>query len=265
LFTGSACPPCIGADAAAAALEAAFGKSEVVVLRYHQHIPAPDPLANDDGEERFSSYDGEGTPALYVNGKSFAGPGGSMTQVPDIYRRLRETVEPYLTEKTGLQLELTARAEQGRVAVSAKAAGLKSFPAEVHLKLALAEDKVAYLAMNGIRVHEMIVRAMPGGADGIEPVKGQLAWRGEIDLSKLRTDLNQSLSKIEREAKFEFDQKPFEFKTLHLVAFLQHDGTGEVLQAAAIPVAGTPTHAGETPRPAPGKTARSKAPVAGPN
>src|SRR5882757_6619769 len=69
------CPPCVAADVAASAVESTYAESEVIVLRYHQHIPAPDPLANEASDERFSSYDVKGTPALYVNGKAFSGAG----------------------------------------------------------------------------------------------------------------------------------------------------------------------------------------------
>ena len=98
LFTGSECPPCVAADVATTALETTYAESEVIVLRYHQHIPAPDPLANDASDERFSSYDLQGTPALYVNGKDFSGAGGFLEQVADIYGRLLKTIEPILAE-----------------------------------------------------------------------------------------------------------------------------------------------------------------------
>lgn len=260
LFTGTSCPPCVGADMASTALETVFEKSEVIVLRYHQNIPAPDPLANGDSEERYSSYDGEGTPTLCVNGKQFPQAGGFMSRVPDIYRELRELVTPYLAEKTGLTLTLSARADQGRIAISARAGGLDSFPEDVRLKLVLAEDKIIFPADNGIRTHEMVVRSMPGGVDGIEPAKGQLAYEGEVDLTKLKAQLEQTLSVVEMRSTTKFSQKPLDFKAFHLVAFLQNDDTGEILQAAAIPVTGTLASAGAAPRPAPRKAARAKAP-----
>jgi hypothetical protein len=262
LLTGSACPPCVAADVATIALEATYAKSEVIVLRYHQHSPAPDPLANDDSGERYASYNAEGTPMIYVNGKLFPGAGGFMPQVPGIYRRLQRTVEPFLAETTSLQLDLSAKADNGRIAISAKASGLATFPEDVHLRLVLAEDKIPFIADNGIRYHEMIVRSMPGGADGIEPVKGQLAYQGEVDLAKLKAQLVKSLAKIENSMARPFASKPLDFKALHLVAFLQNDDTDEILQAAAIPVSGTLTIADEAPPAAPAKkAARTKAPA----
>lgn len=261
LLTGSACPPCVGADVATTALETTYAKSEVIVLRYHQHSPAPDPLANPDCEQRFSDYDAEGTPMIYVNGKLFPRSGGFMSTVPDIYNRLRAVIDPYLTEQTSLKIDVTAKATAGKIALTAKASGVKMFPEDVRLRLVLAEDKIPFTAPNGIRFHEMIVRAMPGGPDGIEPKQGQLSFEGEVDLARVKGAITQALATVEKSMAREFPSKPLDFKAMHLVAFLQNDDTGEVLQATAIPVAGSLAIAGETSRSSSGKGARSKAPA----
>ncbi|MGQ0633172.1 MAG: hypothetical protein ACT4QC_01065 [Planctomycetaceae bacterium] len=260
LFTGAMCPPCVGADVATAALEAAFDKSSVIVLRYHEHIPGPDPLANEDTEERLHEYGVQSTPSIFVNGRPFAGAGGSITQAPEIFGRLKETVAPYLEEKIELRIDLSAAAQAGKLAISAKAAGLKKFPDEVKLYLVLAEDMLEYPAGNGVRFHEMIVRSMPGGVEGIEPENGQLSFRGEIDLGQLKSQLRKYLSEKEAEFEDQFEQKPLDLKALHLVGFLQHEDTREVLQAAAVAVTGD-LHAPEAPPAA--KPAPTKAPQAG--
>lgn len=239
LFTGSECPPCVGADAATTALEATYKKSELIVLRYHQHIPGPDPLANDDTQERMESYQAQGTPSLFINGRQFAAAGGFMPEVPRSYKMLRSLIDPYLREKIDLKINLTASAAEGKVSVGAVAAGLKNFPDHVRMRLALTEDKIPFVAGNGIRTHEMIVRAMPGGAKGVGPAEGKLAYEEEIDLSRLKAQLLRQLKRVEGEVAAPFPQKPLDLKALHLVAFLQDQRTGEVLQAAAIPVSGT--------------------------
>jgi hypothetical protein len=256
LFTGSECPPCVAADLATSAVESTYADSEVIVLRYHQNIPAPDPLANEASEERFSSYEVPGTPALFVNGKDFSGAGGSLEQVPGIYRRLLKAIEPVLAETTDFKIELSAEANVGKVAISARAVGPDPIPEDVHLRLALAEDKIPFVAGNGIRLHEMVVRAMPGGPDGLAPKKGKLSYTGEVDLAKLKSQLTKHLARIESEAGGRFPEKPLELKSLHLVAFLQNDETEEVLQAASIPVTGDLTTA--EPAPATDKAPRSK-------
>ncbi len=53
LFTGAQCPPCVGADLATEALEHLYSQSHLIVLRYHVHIPAFDPMTNRENFNRF--------------------------------------------------------------------------------------------------------------------------------------------------------------------------------------------------------------------
>lgn len=240
LFTGARCPPCVGADVATAGLEATFPQSDVIVLRYHQHIPGPDPLANDDARERFEAYyQGQGTPTVALNGKMVDGAGGGLMEAEPFFKRLRDEIDLTLREKIALKLDLSANAKDGVLSLSAKAAGLDKFPDDVHLRLVLAEDKIEFTAANGIRLHEMVVRSMPGGPDGVAPKDGRLEFNDKLDLAKLKQSLTKYLGKVETQMGTEFEEKPLAFKALHLVAFLQNDATQEVLQAASIPVAGT--------------------------
>src|SRR5262249_19683247 len=52
LFTGAECPPCAAADLACDALVKAFTPKDVIVLQYHLHVPAPDPMTSPDGMDR---------------------------------------------------------------------------------------------------------------------------------------------------------------------------------------------------------------------
>ena len=263
LFTGSECPPCLAADLATTVLESTYAMSDVIVLRYHQHNPAPDPLANQVCEERSSAYETQGTPAVFVNGKEFPGAGGFMDQVRDAYLRLVKTVEPILDETTDVSIELSAEANDGKISISARALGSDAFPKSARLRLALSENKIAFVAGNGVRMHDMIVRAMPGGPDGIPAKKGKLSYTGEVDLAKLKTQLGKHLARIESETRSEFKDKPLELKSLHLVAFVQNDDTNEVLQAIAVPVTGDLTTPAPTAPAAAEKSSGSRPPAGG--
>jgi hypothetical protein len=107
----------------------------------------------------------------------------------------------------------------------------------------------------------MVVRAMPGGPDGLPPKKGKLSYTGEVDLAKLKSQLAKHLAGIESRSGTEFSEKPLDLKSLHLVAFVQNDDTDEVLQAAAIPVTGDLTTAAIPAPAATDKTPRSKSTV----
>jgi hypothetical protein len=236
LFTGGSCAPCVAADMATSILESEFERAQVIVLRYHQHSPAPDPLANEDGTERYLDYDAEGTPALYVNGKPFFAPGGYLSHVREKYRKLKEIIEPYLDERIELGIDLSAKVSGSKVAIKAKATGLNRFPSDVVLRLVLAEDGIVYTTPNGIRVHNMVARAMPGGVEGVEPVKGVLEYAAEVDVARIRSQLARQLARVETKAAAEFDAKPLALRDLNLVAFLQNVDTEEVLQAISVSV-----------------------------
>jgi hypothetical protein len=236
LFTNGFCQPCVAAEAALGALEKTYARSEVVVLRYHQNKPGPDPLANEESIERFKQYQGDATPMLVLNGRRVGGPGGSLAEAPALYRRLLTYIEPLLEEKTELRIDLTARLRNGKVALSATAQGIKNFPANARLMLLLAEERVELQMSSGIRAHEMVVRQFPAGVSGVIPAKGQLSYSGEVDLARLRKQLTRQIASAERESELEFSEKPLDLKALHFVALLQNIESGEVLQAALIPV-----------------------------
>lgn len=260
LFTNGDCPPCVGADVAISALESTYAKSEVVVLRYHQHQPGPDPLANDETVERFKQYQGTATPMILLNGRRAPGGGGPMSEAPETYRMLRTYIDRQLEEQIDLRLELSAKADQGKIALAATAQGIREFPPNARMLLVLAEEKVACSMNNGIRTHEMVARAFPGKLVGIAPVKGKLAYTGEIDLGKIKTQLSKQLVETERKNGIVFDEKPLDLKSLQFVAILQNVETGEVLQAAAVPVSSS------TALPSDAKpTGKSDKPAAGGN
>jgi hypothetical protein len=263
LFTNGGCQPCVAAEAALSALETTYAKSEVIVLRYHQNKPGPDPLANEESSERYKQYQADGTPTLALNGRRVVGAGGFLAEAPLLYRRLLSYVEPTLEEKGELRIDLKAQSRNGKLVLSAEAHGLKDFPANARLMLTLAEERVDLQMSNGIRSHEMVVRHFPGGVAGIAPVKGQLSYTGDVDLVKLRKQLARQMAAAERENELAFSEKPLDLKSLQFVALLQNIETGEVLQAAAVPVIDSAEGVPDT-KPA-GKPAPASKPAGGGN
>ncbi len=263
LFTNGGCQPCVAAEAALSALEATYAKSELVVLRYHQSKPGPDPLANEESGERYKQYQADGTPTLVLNGRRVGGAGGFLPEAPLLYRRLLSYVEPILEEKGELRIDLKAQSRNGKLVLSAAAQGLKDFPANARLMLVLAEERVDLQMSNGIRSHEMVVRHFPGGTGGVAPLKGQLSYSGDVDLVKLRKQLGRQMAAAERENELEFSEKPLDLKSLQIVALLQNIETGEVLQAAAVAVIDSVEVAPDT-KPA-GKPAGASKPAGGGN
>ena len=76
LFTGAQCPPCVAADIAFDAMAQTYKPTDVVLLQYHLHIPGPDPLTNQDSENRARFYGIRSTPTVVINGKTGPALGG---------------------------------------------------------------------------------------------------------------------------------------------------------------------------------------------
>jgi hypothetical protein len=237
LFTGTSCPPCVGADVAFAHLSKTYAPSELILLQYHQHIPQPDPLANEDSLARFHAIfrEGGGTPTFVISGLG-AQSGGFLGQVPDIYKMIRNLIDVTLKKKTTVKIRLTAQPKGSSVAVTATAEGSLSASDAIRMRMAIVEDRIAMKGTNGIREHEMVVRSMPGGSRGIEMKDGKFHYEATIDVKSIRQKLDDYLKGFEEQSKHTFPSKPLDLSHLHFVAFVQNDQTGEVYQAAMIPL-----------------------------
>ncbi len=252
LFTGATCPPCIAGDVALDMIASDYPAPKVIALRYHQHIPGPDPLANQDAEDRFGYYEGAGTPLMLIDGGGIPAPGigGMLQHVGQSYGALRRSVDARLKMPSDVRITVTAALENGEVAVAASAVGWPEDKAKrLRLRMALVEHTVDFLAPNGIRNHEHLVRAMIGGAKGTAVKSGQLAVASKLSLADLKQSLSEYLTQFEKNRGVEFPLKPLGLESLSVVAWVQNDENREVLQAVIVPVAGataaTPATAAE--------------------
>ncbi len=237
LFTGAQCPPCVAADIGFDGLGKAFKETDVVLLQYHLHIPAPDALCNADVEARadFYSKSLRGTPALYFNGKLGAPGGGGRDGGEFKYKEYRELVEKLLATKPGGKLTLAATRKGDVIKIQTSASEVADAKADIKLRLVLVEDWARYKGRNGLTFHHRIVRAMPGGAAGFT-VKESLAKSVTVDVAELRVKIAKYLDDYGKNEPFPDAQRPLALHNLHVAAFLQNDETGEVLQAMSVPV-----------------------------
>ncbi|MDA0834089.1 MAG: hypothetical protein O2955_06895 [Planctomycetota bacterium] len=236
LFTGAECPPCVAADVATGGLEVAFSPSDLLVIRYHQHIPGPDPLSNEDSEARFNYYPIRGTPAAFLDGKPVEGVGGYLPQTLSGYNRLKEEIVKKLGDASEITIDLKASGTAPDFSVSANVGGLPAEVGDLRLRIVLAEKEVHFLAGNGIRFHEMVVRAMLGGAEGIAVTADKPDVQQSINVDELKTRLGNYLKAFEEGQDVEFSDKPLDLNNLQIVAFVQSDKTKEILQAVSIPL-----------------------------
>jgi hypothetical protein len=239
LFTGAQCPPCVAADLAFDALEKSYKPSEVVLLQYHLHVPGPDVLTNPDSEARQEFYGKSirGTPTIMFNGKPGAGGGGGADAAQGKFRDYQIIIDPLLEKPAAVALDLKAVRKGDKVHIQAKANDLEKPGPKVRLRLALVENWVRYRAPNGMRYHSRVVRALPGGPEGLALSKKDTEHAVVVDLAELETKLNKYLNDFTKnEAPFPDAQRPMRFRDLSVVAFVQNDETSEVLQALEVPV-----------------------------
>jgi hypothetical protein len=112
-------------------------------------------------------------------------------------------------------------------------ADLKSPGDKVRLRLALIEEEVRYPGGNGQRIHRHVVRAFPGGLDGLALKESSATQNVTLNLADLRKTLTEGLDEFEKKSRgFEFARRPMELKDLKVVALIQDDQTKTILQAA---------------------------------
>lgn len=250
LFTGTGCPPCVAGDAAVDVLHDVYPQ-HVIALQYHQHIPAPDPLTNQDSEDRLTYYSIGGTPAVFVDGLTHPpqmGIGGFLQSVGTSYSLLRSMVDTRIPLDAVGELQLAASVENGDLSISATGTGFEeSLLPKLRMRLALAEDVIDFVAPNGVRQHHLVVREMPGGAKGTSAREGKFAYTLQMPLSDVEQHLTDYLSQFEAGRNITFPLKPTALGPLSLVAWVQNDETREILHAAIVPVSGTGGPASATP------------------
>jgi hypothetical protein len=235
LFTGAQCPPCVAADLAFEGLAKTYQPSEVVLLQYHLHIPGPDPLTSEDTVARQKYYGKavRGTPSIFFNGKTElkVSGGGGRPQAGAKYKDYRGIIDPLLDGETPIKLAVLAERKGEVIDISANASGYKPGD-KLRLRFALVEPWVRFPGNNGLSYHAHVVRALPGGADGFALDKDSAKPSARVNLGELRQAVSKYLDSFESLE----GHRPFNYRNLRVVAFIQDDDTQEVLHAVEVPV-----------------------------
>ena len=230
-------------------LKEAYPDSKIITLRYHQHIPAPDGLVNQDGEDRIASYDTARVPSIALDG-ALLEMGGSLDNTASIYHSLRLLIDPRLKQSTPVRVTVEGKLVEGELTIQAEVTGVsEEILPSCRLRLAIAEDDVDALTPIGLRGHSMVVREMPGGAKGIAPKKGELKYSFSLPFAELQKHVNDHLDRFElgKGLKIPPTARPQIDGPLYLVAWVQNEKYEEqrpdigraVLQSAVVRIAGT--------------------------
>jgi hypothetical protein len=240
LFTGAQCPPCVAADMAFDAMPKTYKPTEAVLLQYHLHIPGPDPLVSPDAEERAKFYAQaiQGTPTVLFSGIPGAEGGGDKDDGQEKYDEFTAAINQLLERPAKAKVTVAATRSGDKVEIKAEVADLAMTGPDVRLRLALVEEEVAYKGRNGLPLHHSVVRVMPGGASGTALKEKTATKTVTVDLAELKKTLNAALDKKAEQRPFPDKERPMDLKRLRVVAFVQNDETGEVLQATQAEVKG---------------------------
>lgn len=237
VYTGAGCPPCVAADLAFDGAMDRYSRSELVVLMYHEHIPRPDPLTNNDSKARWEWQNGRGVPTYVIDGKMDGG-GGPRTQAEKVFDKIDGLISPELEKPASARLVLTGMREGRLVRVTAEVDGVRAGAKDAVLEIALVEKSIHYGGENGIRVHPVVVRSLIThrlNATGLETVGDT------FDVDEVQRELKAHLDAFEasddrhnKDGTFRFAERPERIHdgNLAVAAFVQDETSREVLQAA---------------------------------
>ncbi len=245
LFTGAQCPPCVAADVGFDALVTSYKPADAIFLQYHEHIPGPDPLTNADGVARMAYYskrnadDFGGTPSAAFNGKPAAGGGGGMANAEKKYAEFAAVLAKTLEETTAVSVRGGVKHTGDDLAVTVELTGTKDLGDNAVLRLVLLEDSVKYVGGNGLRFHHHVVRSLLGTGKGVKLADLKDGkYTATQSLKGLRADLTKYLDDYAGKGRgFPYPERPLDLKGLKVVALVQDDETGEIVQAAQFDVA----------------------------
>ncbi len=241
LFTGAQCPPCVAADVAFDALEKAYDHKDLVLIQYHMHIPGPDPMTNPATIARWDYYRKlfpeaiRGTPSTLFNGKAAAGGGGGMANAQSKYDQFAKLINPILEKNTPVRVTGSANRNGDKLDIKVEVYGAESED-PLKLRLLLVEDTVKYVGSNRLRFHHQVVRAMPGGADGVAVKSKDFKHSVTADVKEIQEGLKRYLDEYNATRPFPTANRPLDLKNLKVIAIVQNDKTANILQAVQLDV-----------------------------
>ena len=255
----------MGASLAFSAGLERYRREDYVLLSYHVHIPLPDPMTNPATLARQKFYGVNSSPSYFVDGEA-SGGGGAADGAKSLFEsKIDPMVARHLAEPPEASLKLTAKADGSTVKVRTTVSKVTSRSDKLRLQVALVENTVRYSGENGLRFHDMVVRAMaepPGTAAGTKPEGAAAAKSGAVPetlgfalkpgqggtfectfvLAKAVAEALGHLQDFEtntRKGEYSFRQKmhAIDAGKLSVVAFVQDEATRKILQTVYVNLA----------------------------
>ncbi len=237
IYTGAGCGPCVAADLAFDAIMERYSRSDFAMIAYHEHIPRPDPMANQDTIARWKWQQGRGVPTYAIDGEPIGMGGGPRDGAAEIESLLREKIDKQLDAAPAARIELSTAHEGRAVSASVKVSSISQDSPDLVLNIVLVEKELTYSGENGIRFHPMVARAVETFALNREKARSESR---RFDLAEVEANLIKHIDEFEKhderhnkDGKFRFLERKTAIDPAHLavVAFVQDAKTRQVLQA----------------------------------
>jgi len=227
LFTGSECPPCVGADLGFDGLIESVPVKYLAILEYHLPIPRPDPMMNPATKLRQDFYGVNSTPTVVIDGDKKLVGGGSRGMADGKFKEYRAEIEARLGDSPAVMLK--AKAGRAGDAVKVEYDFDKAVPGvEYHLVLVQGEEK--YKGSNGLQFHKLVVRDILT----IDPAAPKQAafdlGASERAADAYLTDFEKTSTRF-KDFKFPERHAKIDRSKLRVVFFVQDKETKKVLNA----------------------------------
>jgi hypothetical protein len=234
LFTGAQYPPALAASIGFDAAMQAYQIKEVAFIQYHVGFPEPDSLVSPDSETRKTSYKSDltGVPGMFVDGRLTLPIGGALQAGKNSFAVVREAINQALERRADARIKLDVTRKGELITARADISGLRETGSAIRLRLALVEEVVRYQGISGVRLHHHLVRGFLGGPNGFRLDKKEMSQSASIALAQLRKSLGDYLTDLAKKAGVTRPEIPLELKKLKVIAFIQHEDTKQILQAA---------------------------------
>lgn len=221
------------------ALIRAYKPADVLVLNYHFHLPDPaqgDPLTVPETSERLAPLVEQIQRGMFAFVAGKAGPRiASPAAAKEFFAGLQSAVDEQLEKPAGCKLTLTAAKGMKGTDIKASIADLDIGSNKMALRFAVVEPRVRYAGGSGARYHQNVVRALPGGGKGFPLTKKQTEQTMNVNPDEIRAALTKSLDEFAKnDGEFPRTCRPMDLKNLKVIAYVQNDSTGDILQAASL-------------------------------
>lgn len=232
LFTGSECPPCVGADLGFDGLIESYPAQYLAILQYHLPIPRPDPMMNPATKLRGDYYGVNSTPTVFIDGTNKMVGGGSRGMAEGKFKQYTAAIDPLLVADPEVALKVKAALAGDKIEVSYEF-DKTVVGADYHV--VLVQDEEDYKGSNGLQFHKLVVREIVT----VDPVAPK---RAAFDLAASERAADANLTEFEKN----YDRVPnFKWATrrakiartgLKVVFFAQDRESKRVLNAVVAEV-----------------------------